>query len=100
MENMAYEVVDAIECFYEEDKELVKDCLFYLYHTTTDNKIKSKIEKWFDNNSYCIECGSELKRFDWEEVHDELEDCPRECFISFECPYCDSIKTRKEKEYF
>ena len=43
MESYANEVIQALIDAYSDDKELVKDCLFYLYHTTTDDKLRYQI---------------------------------------------------------
>ena len=50
MENFALEIVETINEHYYRDgtegKELIKDMLFYLYHTTNDDKLKEAILDW------------------------------------------------------
>ena len=47
MEDFSIEVVETITDYYANDglegKELIKDILFYLYHTTTSDKLQQKI---------------------------------------------------------
>lgn len=88
MENMRYEVYDSI-ITYSDNEETVKDILFYLYHTTKDNKLQNIIEDWFYDNEFCVDCGEKLKRIDIEERHTELFGSPIEHLIDFCCPNCD-----------
>lgn len=99
MENMSYEVFEAIKDIYSDDNKLVKDCLFYLYHKTTDNKLKLLITDWFKKYGYCIECGSKLQSYEWAESHDELEGSPNEYFSCLICPNCENAEFESEKEY-
>lgn len=93
MENYAFETVEAISDYYRKDgkdgKELTKDILFYLYHTTTDDQLKQKIVEWFNEENYCIECGTELLSYEWSETHTELDDNSIEWFTYWLCPICD-----------
>ena len=99
MEDFSNEVVETIVDHYsndgEEGKELVKDILFYLYHNTTNDKLKWKIVEWFNSENYCIECGMKLQAYDWYEIHDELPDQPKEWFTTYLCPICDGGKVIK-----
>lgn len=91
MENMSSEVVWTISDHYvddgEEGKELVKDILFFLYHTTTDRTLKMKIEDWFEKEEYCVDCGCKLKMFEYDEWHSEVS-C-YEQISEMRCPNCD-----------
>lgn len=93
MEDFSIEVIEAISDYYRKDgiegKVLTKDILFYLYHTTTSDKLKSKIIEWFNSEQYCIECGSKLFPYEYCESHDELEGNPKEWFTEWICPICD-----------
>jgi hypothetical protein len=93
MENFSSEIVETITEYYANDgkdgKELTKDILLYLYHTTTDDRLKLRILEWFNKENYCIECGMKLQAYDWCEIHDELEGNPREWFTTWLCPICD-----------
>ena len=86
MEKFALEIVETINEHYYRDgtdgKELIKDMLFYLYHTTNDDKMKQVILDWFNKEQYCIECGAKLQPYDYCEA--------------WLCPVCD----RGEFEYY
>lgn len=93
MENFGLEIVETINEHYYRDgiegKELIKDMLFYLYHTTNDNKLKEVILDWFNEEQYCIECGEKLQPYEYCEVHDELAYNNREWLTEWLCPVCD-----------
>lgn len=93
VENMCWEVIDCIVDAYKDDgeegTELVKDILRYLYETTTDNKLKFKIEEWFDEEHYCVDCGSKLELYEYQETHTELDGNPIEYLSEYICPLCD-----------
>lgn len=71
---MANEVVQSISEYFINDGtegiELTKDILYYLYYVTDDNKLRECIIEWFNNEGYCIQCGSKMN-----------EEC--------RCEYCD-----------
>ena len=93
MENFALEIVETINEHYYRDgtegKELIKDMLFYLYHTTNDDKLKEAILDRFNEEQYCIECGAKLRPYDYCETHTELEYNNKEWFTEWLCPVCD-----------
>lgn len=93
MENFALEIVETINEHYYNDgtegKELIKDMLFYLYHTTNDDKMKQTILDWFNEEQYCIECGENLQPYEYCETHTELEYNNKEWFTVWLCPVCD-----------
>ena len=93
MENFALEIVETINEHYHRDgadgKELIKDMLFYLYHTTNDDKMKQVILDWFNEEQYCIECGEKLQPYDYCEAHTEFEYNNKEWFTAWLCPVCD-----------
>lgn len=89
VENMSWEILDLITEEFYDDKSLVKDCLYYLYHTISDKKMKEQIEDWFKMNCYCLVCGNKLKTYQYDETHSELEyDNIEHCFVEL-CPLCD-----------
>lgn len=89
IENMSDEVLDAILDVYKDDKELVISCLMFLYYTTTNEKLQSNIVEILSDMNYCIECGSKMINYEWEEAHDELEGSYKEEFSASFCPNCD-----------
>lgn len=93
MENFALEIVETINEHYYRDgtdgEELIKDMLFYLYHTTNDDKMKQTILDWFEKEQYCIECGEKLQPYEYCETHTELKYNNKEWFTAWLCPVCD-----------
>ena len=89
MESYANETIQALIDNYSDDKDLVKDCLFYLYKTTTDDKLRYQIVNWFNSEHYCISCGRELMRYDVENIHTEVDYDNIEYIGVYECPVCD-----------
>lgn len=78
MENMSTEILDSLIESYSDDKDLLSTILFFLYHTSNDDKLRANIEKIMTENNYCIECGDKLVSWHWQEYHSELgeyEDC-------------------------
>lgn len=88
MENMEYEIVKAIESTYKDDKDLIKDCLYYLNKVCNSTILNRAIEDWFDENEYCIHCGCKLETKMYEEIHTELDGNPTETIQEIFCPYC------------
>lgn len=92
MENMENEVFEAVELSYKLDITLIRDCLFYLYKTTTDDKLAKRILRWFNDNNFCIECGSEMVEYNWKHLHTELDGGEYEDMITMDCPICGGDK--------
>lgn len=92
MENMAFETVEAITEYFnddsEESRELVKDILFYLYHTTTDTKLMSNIEDWFEEEQYCLVCGGRMALSSYQEYREGFGGCYETIYETF-CENCD-----------
>lgn len=89
MENFSQEIINMIEDNNEENEESIKDILLYLYHTTTDDKMKREIVDWYNEHDYCISCGNKLSTYAWCETHTELEYNNQEWFSCKLCPCCD-----------
>lgn len=88
IENMSWEVYEAIISSYAHSEDELLYIFEYLYYTTTDKILKDMIESWAEENHYCIECGVEKSRFDYDERHDELDGEWYEHFIEYLCPIC------------
>ena len=93
MEDFSVEVVETITDYYskdeEEGKEITKNILYYLYHSTEDETLKSIIVDWFNEEQYCIDCGTKLQPYEYCETHDELPYNNKEYFVDRLCPICD-----------
>ena len=61
----------------------------FAYYTTTNEKLQSNIVEILSDMNYCIECGSKMINYEWEEAHDELDGSPKEEFSASFCPNCD-----------
>lgn len=94
LENMSTEILDTLCEAYKDDKELVVSCLMFLYYSTTDEKLQSNIVQILSDMNYCIECGSKMINYSWEETHDELDGCPKEEFSVSLCPNCDYLEIK------
>lgn len=88
MENFSQEIVDLIMTDWKADESLVIKSLLYLYHTTTDYDMKDMIENVFNDMGYCVNCGSKLMNYEWEEVHTELPYNNIETMNIQLCPIC------------
>ena len=99
MEDFFFFLVEAITEYYandgEDGKELTKDILLFLYHTTNNDRLRCKILEWFNAENYCISCGTKLQAYDWYEIHTELEGDPKEYFTTYLCPICDGGEVRR-----
>lgn len=89
IENFSREIIDTLCDDYKNDEQLVMDMLRYLYYTNTDDKMKEQIVMIFNDYEYCIECGSKLKIYTYEEPHTELKPTAYETITEVYCPICD-----------
>lgn len=95
MEDMSCEIIDAIKQYddgTEDSKELIKQCLFFLYHvreSQNNNKLLELISDWFEENHYCIDCGTKLIEYEYAETHTELDYNNVEILNVELCPNCD-----------
>lgn len=92
MENMSFEVLDAIrDCFNDntdESNELIATICHYLYHTTTDDRMKQGCVEIMNDLQYCIQCGSKMAYYEWSEPHTELDVTEYEIMGTWDCPRC------------
>lgn len=88
-ENFSREIIDTLCDDYKDDEQLVMDMLRYLYYTSTDDKMKEQIVMIFNDFNYCLECGSKMQLYEYDEIHDELTYNNVEHIKYYECPICD-----------
>lgn len=67
---------------------MIADMLFYLYHTTTDDKMKENILPFFNENNICIQCGSKMVYYEW----DEARPIGSETMSTYDCAKCGETK--------
>ena len=88
MENFSNELISTITDYYSRDgnegREITRDILYYLYHTTNDNLLKRKIVEWYNTENFCITCKSELVQYHWKE---KREDFYEDMYV-MDCPVC------------
>lgn len=91
MENMSTEIIDSILGYYdgtEESKELISSMCYYLKKNTTDIKLKLLCNEAMDKFNYCIRCNGKLTRYEYRELHDELDTYEYEDRIVWVCNTC------------
>jgi hypothetical protein len=67
MENFSTEIISLICDTFSDDKQLVMDMLRYLHFNTLDSKMKKNIEDIFLKEGYCVDCGTKLKSYDYQD---------------------------------
>lgn len=91
MENMSFEILDAIrDCFNDnndESNELIATVCHYLYHTTVDDKMKQGCVEIMNDLEYCITCNTKLISYPYQEYHGEINEYENLCAVV--CPICD-----------
>ena len=88
MEKFNDEVVDLVIDSFSDDKDLIAQMLFYLYHTTTDDSMKESILTFFNEQNYCIECGNKMEYYEWTEARPLGE----ETMSVYDCPCCSDME--------
>lgn len=71
MESLATETLEAIKEYADgstESKELISAICHYLYHTTTDDKMKRGCVDIMNDINYCVSCGSKMVYYEWNET--------------------------------
>lgn len=93
MEDFSTEIIECITEDYKDDEDLIVGMLMYLYKGCNFDKrmkpLRMKILDWFEENNYCIQCGSKFEVITYEEVHTELDGNPIEYINELVCPVCD-----------
>ena len=89
IENMSTEALDAILDTYKDDKELISTILFFLYHTSDDDRLRQNIATLMEDMDKCISCNSDVMTYEFQEVHNELDNNDIETFVAKLCSHCD-----------
>ena len=89
IEDMSAEALDAILDAYKDDKELLSTILFFLYHTSDDDRLRQNIATLMKDMDKCISCNSDLMTYEFQEVHYELDNNDIETFAVKLCSHCD-----------
>lgn len=88
---MLSEVIEALESYYCDDKDVLVDCLLYLKNITCREEDVAQIEKWFINHHRCYMCGEELVTSEYKEPHPECGPGVCETMTATYCPNCDGV---------
>ena len=65
---MEYEILEALETQFAQEKDYLAECYKWLYENIQNNLVKMAIEKWFDDNHYCIFFCNENVRYQYLEL--------------------------------
>lgn len=87
MNNMSYEIIEAIESYYKDDEDMIADCMLWLANAPW--KGMSPFWEWLNDNSRCDRCGSELKQRAYKEPHNEIGNGVYETLYEWYCPECE-----------
>lgn len=88
MEKFNHEIVDLIIDSFSDDKDLIAQMLFYLYHTTTDDRMKESVLTFMNEENYCISCGSKMTYYEWSETRP----LGAEVMSGYDCPSCGDME--------
>lgn len=85
---MLSEVIEAIETYFCDDKDVMVDCILYLLNATSREKDVAQLEKWLMDHHRCYHCGSELAQSEYREYHPECGYGVYETLYEEYCPEC------------
>lgn len=88
---MLPEIIEAVETYFCDDKDIIVDCMLYLKNATARVEDLNTINKWFDDNNRCRVCGSEMDSVAIKEPHYEIGPNVYENLTEFYCPCCSGI---------
>lgn len=84
MNDMLYEIIEAIESYYNNDEDMIADCMLCLLYGT--NRVDAW--QWLVNHDRCEYCGSKLKQRAYKEPHTEIGNGVYETLYEWYCPKC------------
>ena len=85
---MIYEIIEAIEMNFSDHPEVKTDCMLYLYNALAREEDIGVIEKWFQEEQRCPNCGEPLVYHTYQEEHSETDPISTELITISYCPYC------------
>lgn len=86
MNDMLYEIIEAIESYYNNDEDMIADCILWL--SNAKYKGMNPFWRWLDEHNRCERCGSKLKQRKHKEPHSELDGKWYETLYEWYCPEC------------
>lgn len=85
MDNMSYEIIEAIEAYYKNDEDMIADCMLWLLYGTD----RANVWQWLVDHDRCDVCGSKLKQRAYKEPHNEIGNGVYETLYEWYCPECE-----------
>lgn len=87
---MLPEVIEAIETHFCDEKDVMADCMLYLFNATSREEDVAQLTEWFEDNQRCLHCGTELQIDRHYEIHPEFDNYKTEKISAMYCPECRS----------
>ena len=88
---MMNEVIEAIETHFDDQPDIIVDCMLFLMNSTARIEDVHRIEQWFNEHDRCEWCGRKLEVMAYKEHHLECGPGVYETLYEPYCPVCDKI---------
>lgn len=88
---MMNEVIEAIETHFDDQLDIIVDCMLFLMNSTARVEDVHRIEQWFREHDRCECCGRKLEMMVYKEPHLECGPGVYETLYEPYCPVCDKI---------
>ena len=88
---MMNEVIEAIETHFDDQPDIIVDCMLFLMNSTARVEDVHRIEQWFREHDRCECCERKLEVMAYKEPHTELGPGVYETLYEPYCPVCDRI---------
>ena len=88
---MMNEVIEAIETHFDDQPDIIVDCMLFLMNSTARVEDVHRIEQWFREHDRCECCGRKLEMMAYKEPHTECGPGVYETLYEPYCPVCDKI---------
>lgn len=86
---MLPEIMEAIETHFDDEPDIVTDCMRYLSNSLNDEADVGDVLEWFGNHDRCDRCGGKMEWVARKEPHPELGVGMYEMMYENYCPNCD-----------
>lgn len=88
---MLSEVIEAIETHFDDNKDIITNCMLYLKNVVARDEDFLEICRWFNRQGLCEECGTKLITERHKEPHPELGYGIYEIVSETFCPECEGF---------
>lgn len=85
---MLPEIIEALESYYCDEKDLLVDCIVYLKKSIYRQEDAGLLEEWLDKHDRCSNCGEPLEHYTYKEYHNEVDNNSYEIRTEKICPFC------------